>query len=61
MVGGALQSFQFFRQITWFLGNNRVVFKYRYQILRNLISIIKLYENQSVEASFKLTTQATLT
>ena len=41
MVDGARQSFQFFRQITWFLGNNRALSKFRYQILRYLISIIK--------------------
>ena len=27
MVVGACQSFQFFRQIVWFLGNNRAVFE----------------------------------
>ena len=36
------QSFQFFIQITWFLGNNRALSKFRYRILHNLISIIKL-------------------
>ena len=39
---GARQSFQFFRQIAWFLGNNRALSKFRYQILHNLISITKL-------------------
>ena len=33
---------QFFRRITWFLGNNRALPKFRYRILHNLISIIKL-------------------
>ena len=37
MVVGARQSFQFFRQITWFLGNNRALSKFRDQILYNLI------------------------
>ena len=37
---GARQNFQFFRQIAWFLGNNRALSKFRYQILYNLISII---------------------
>ena len=41
MVVGARQSFQFFRQITWFLGNNRALPKCRSYILRYLISIIK--------------------
>ena len=39
---GARQSFQFFRQIAWFLGNNRALSKFRYRILYNLISITKL-------------------
>ena len=30
MVVGARPSFQFFRQITWFLGNNRALSKFRY-------------------------------
>ena len=51
MVVGARQSFQFFRQMTLVLGNNRALSKFRYQILLNLISIIK---NQSVKANFKL-------
>ena len=42
MVVGARQGFQFFRQITWFLENNRVLYKFRYQILPDLISIMKL-------------------
>ena len=60
MVVGARQSFQFFRQITWFLGNNRALSKFRYQILHNLISITKFYKNHSVKANFKLSTRATL-
>ena len=42
VVVGARQSFQFFRQIAWFLGNNRALSKFRYRILYNLISITKL-------------------
>ena len=42
MVAEARQSFQFFRQITWFLGNNRAMSKFRYRILYNLISTTKL-------------------
>ena len=32
MVVGACQNFQFFRQITWFLGNDRALSKFRYWI-----------------------------
>ena len=42
MAVGTRQSFQFFRQITWFLGNKRALFKFKYWILRHLISFIKL-------------------
>ena len=42
MVIRARQGFQFFRQITWFLGNKRALSKFRYQILYYLIGIIKL-------------------
>ena len=42
MAVGAHQSFQFFIQITWFLGNKTALFKFKYWILHNLISIIKL-------------------
>ena len=59
MVVGARQSFQFLRQITWFLGNNRTLSKFRYRILHNLIN--QVIKNHSVKANFKLTTQATLT
>ena len=41
-IVGACQSFQFFRQIAWFRTNNRVLSKFRYQIVYNLISITKL-------------------
>ena len=42
MVVEARQSFQFFRQITWFLGNNRTLSKCRYRIFLSFISIIQL-------------------
>ena len=42
---GACQSFQFFRQITWFLGNTRALSNFKYWILLHLISIIKLQNN----------------
>ena len=45
MVVGARQSFQFFRQITWFLGNKRALPRFKYGILHHLISIIKLQNN----------------
>ena len=41
MVVAARQSFQFFRQMTWFLGNDRAWSKFKYRILNYLISIIK--------------------
>ena len=41
MVVGACQGFQFFRQKTWFLKDNRALSKFLYGILNYLISIIK--------------------
>ena len=38
----ARQSFQIFRQNTWYLINNRILTKLLYGILHYLISIIKL-------------------
>ena len=35
MVVGARQSFKFFRQITWFLGNKRSLHKFKYWILHH--------------------------
>ena len=51
-VVGARQSFQFFRQITWFLGNTRTSPKLNYWILHHLFSIIKLQNNYSVKPNF---------
>ena len=42
MVVAARQSFQFWRQKTWFLGNNRGLPRFMYRILQNLISTTKL-------------------
>ena len=42
LVAGRRQRFQLFRQITWFLRNNRALSKFKYWILHYLISIIKL-------------------
>ena len=42
VVVAGRQSFQFFRQVAWFLGNNRALSKFRCQILYNLIIITKL-------------------
>ena len=43
MAVGACQSFQFFRQLTWYFGNNnRALSKFRYQILHHAIRIIRL-------------------
>ena len=61
MVAGAPQSFQFSGQIIWFLRNNRALFRFRYQIFHNFISITKLQKNHTVKANFKLTARATLT
>ena len=44
-VVGAHESFQFFRRITWFLGNTRALSKFKYCILHHLITIIKLQNN----------------
>ena len=41
MVVGAHQSFQIFRQKSWFLENNGALFKFLYGVLHYLISIIK--------------------
>ena len=45
VVVGACKSYQFFRQITWILGNKRALFKCKYWILHQVISIIKLQNN----------------
>ena len=45
MVLGARQSFKFFRQIAWFLGNKRALCKFKYWILHRLIGIINLQNN----------------
>ena len=42
MVDRTRQSFQFFRQNTWFLENNEALFKLLYSIFHYLISIDKL-------------------
>ena len=36
---------QFFKEITWFLGNRRALSKLKYWILHHLITIIKLQKN----------------
>ena len=41
-VAGARQSFQIFRQNTWFLESNRALSKFVYWILHYLVSIFKL-------------------
>ena len=41
-VIGAPQSFQIFRQNTWFIENNRALSKFLYGILHYLVNIIKL-------------------
>ena len=51
-VVGARQSFQIFKQNTWFLENNKALPKFLYGILHYLISIIKLQQNQSIKKQF---------
>ena len=62
MVVGARQSFQFFRQNTWFLENSGTLPKLLYKILHYLISIInyKIIKYKYKINNFILTTQATL-
>ena len=52
VVVGARQSFQFFRQIAWFLENNRAFSRFRYRFLYNLTSITKLWKNHSIKSNF---------
>ena len=40
MVVGARQNFQVFRQIAWFVENNKALSEFRYQMLHYIISII---------------------
>ena len=54
------QTLQFFRQIAWFLRNNRTLSKFKYWILHFLIGIIKLQINLSVKPNCILATRATL-
>ena len=60
MVVGTRVSFQYFRQITWFLGNTRALSNFKYWILHHSITIIKLQNNWSIKPNFMLTTRATL-
>ena len=50
----ACQTFQFFRQKTWFLKSNRACFKFLYEISHYLISIIKSKQNQSIRPSLSV-------
>ena len=59
MVVKAGQSFLFFRQISWFLGNNGALSKFWYQILHKLV-LRNYKKSQSAEANFKITALATL-
>ena len=54
MAAGAGQNFQFFRQLTWFLGNNRPLFEFRYRIFRYLIIIIRLRKKSVRESQFQI-------
>ena len=53
MAVGACQSFQFFRQLTWYFGNNnRALSKFRYQILHHAIRIIRLKKKSVHKSQF---------
>ena len=56
---GSCQSFQFFRQNSWFFENNGALPKYSYIVFLYLTIITKL-SNQSLKPNFILTKQATL-
>ena len=60
MVVGARQSFQIFRQNTWFLEKNTALSNFLYGILHYLISITRLNKNQVIKFNFTSTTRATL-
>ena len=61
MVSADCQSFQFFRQINWFIRSNRALSKLMSRFLKFLISIIKLKKKiQSIKSNFILTMRATL-
>ena len=47
MVVKAGQSFLFFRQISWFLGNNEALSKFWYQILHKLV--LRNYKKVSLQ------------
>ena len=57
MVVGVRQSFQFLRQMTWFLGRNNVLSKLRYWIQIFCIA----YESQSVRANFYVNLKFSIT
>ena len=61
MVSADCQSFQFFRQINWFIQSNRALSKLMSRFLKFLISITKLKKKiQSIKSNFILTMRATL-
>ena len=61
MVSADCQSFQFFRQINWFIRSNRALSKLMSRFLKFLISITKLKKKiQSIKSNFILTMRATL-
>ena len=55
MIVKARQSFQFLKQMNWFIRNNETLSKFRYWIL-----LYQVTKNQPVKANFMLTLQATL-
>lgn len=55
MIVKARQSFQFLKQMNWFIRNNEALSKFRYWIL-----LYQVTKNQPVKANFMSTLQATL-
>ena len=53
MVVGARRSFQFFREMTWFLGNKRALSKFKYYILHHSKSGSHLPKKNVIFASLK--------
>ena len=60
MVVGTHQSFQFSRQIPWFLGNNRALPNLGIRFCVTLLVLSNFKKNKSIKANFRSTARATL-
>ena len=60
MVVRDRQSFQFFKQNTWFLEDNRALSKFLHGILHYQLVLPNYKKNHSIKPNFILTTRATL-